>query len=238
MTERRPKTGFWWGLIGGALGGFAVGRRLAALRQDAVPRLGEEEALQQKLAEKHGDPKAADLMARIRARYADLYITRPRHANRASREHLEGNILQGLAIYQVLREENDDQAAVLAEINDLFEVYAQKQRAMMVRLGQMPGYFHMLRKLTPWIMRWLFPSPGWTVEWVENSEQAVAFNITRCFYLDTLTAYGAPELTAAYCRLDDLIYQDASPFVKWERTKTLGRSDEFCDFCWRQNRSA
>jgi hypothetical protein len=79
-------------------------------------------------------------------------------------------------------------------------------------------------------MRSSFPPQGWDTEWVEVSSQAVAFNLHRCFYVDVLTEYGAAELTPFYCRLDDLIYEDVSPHVRWDRTKTLGRGDDCCDF--------
>ena len=44
-----------------------------------------------------------------------------------------------------------------------------------------------------------------------------------------LTAAGAPELTAHLCAIDDLLYGDLRG-ISWERTKTLGRGDDRCDF--------
>jgi len=78
---------------------------------------------------------------------------------------------------------------------------------------------------------------GWDIELVENSQCSFAFNVHRCFYLDVLTAYGAPELTALYCRLDDLLYATWSPSIRWERTKTLGRGDDCCDFRYSRGES-
>lgn len=59
-----------------------------------------------------------------------------------------------------------------------------------------------------------------------------------CFYLNVLTAYGAPELTPVYCQMDDLLYGALSPSVRWRRTKTLGRGDDCCDFCWSRSTEA
>ena len=47
--------------------------------------------------------------------------------------------------------------------------------------------------------------------------------------MNVLTACGAPELTAHLCAIDDLLYGDL-PGISWERTKTLGRGDDRCDF--------
>lgn len=111
MSERNPKTQFWAGLIGGALGGFVAGRRLAARRAEPGPRLPDEKTLQRRLTLKHGLAKAADLMARIRARYAELSVTRPRYDQRALRQHLD-NILQGLAIYLMCGRGDGSRAAL------------------------------------------------------------------------------------------------------------------------------
>jgi hypothetical protein len=72
--------------------------------------------------------------------------------------------------------------------------------------------------------------------WIENSAELVAFDIHRCFYLDVLTAYDAPELTPLYCHLDDLLVENVSPYMRWARTQTLGRGGVCCDFRYRRVR--
>lgn len=62
--------------------------------------------------------------------------------------------------------------------------------------------------------------------------ERIAFNLHSCFYRETLTAYGAPELTASFCRLDDVMYEEASPYMSWDRTMTLGQGGTHCDFCF------
>jgi len=64
---------------------------------------------------------------------------------------------------------------------------------------------------------------------VEDSDRSIAYDIRECFYLNLLTAYGAPELTAHFCRGDDMQFGNI-PGVAWERTKTLGRGDDRCNF--------
>ena len=53
-----------------------------------------------------------------------------------------------------------------------------------------------------------------------------------CFYYDVLSSYNAPELTASFCQVDDFIYSEMSPHIKWQRSKTIGRGDTYCDFCF------
>ena len=111
-----------------------------------------------------------------------------------------------------------------------FTEWVAPNRRFMERLGRLPFFYGLMRVLVKPMMRRTLPAAGWETEWVEISGNVLAFNMTRCFYLDVLEGYGVPELTALYCKMDDLIYEDVSPYVKWDRKRTLGRGDECCDF--------
>ena len=84
----------------------------------------------------------------------------------------------------------------------------------------------MIRLLT----RLVYPPSGWQVEWLETSRQRIAFDMTGCYYLETLTQLGAGELTPVYCRVDDVLYEDLSPELSWHRTTLLATGGERCDF--------
>jgi hypothetical protein len=74
--------------------------------------------------------------------------------------------------------------------------------------------------------------PG-SQEIVEDSADCYAVNIYRCFILDTLAKHDARELTACFCNTDDWL-AEALPKIGWERTQTLGRGGDCCDFRWRR----
>jgi len=77
-----------------------------------------------------------------------------------------------------------------------------------------------------------YPPEGWQTEWLQKDVDAVKFNMHRCFYMDTLSKYGAAELTPIFCNVDDVLYENMSPHVKWKRTQTIGRGASHCDFCF------
>lgn len=218
---------FWAGLAAGAVGGLVVGRRLAT-RPHWMPYL---EVGQEVLAETRGEVKAALLAARVQARYDELYAHRPRFRHPALRQHLEEGTLPALALYQTLREENDDQEAVLAEIDRILAAVVERsgRRRLVQVMGRLPDPFAVLRIANRWAMKRVYPPEGWRFEWVEDSDQCIAYNARECFYLNVLTAYGAPELVAHLCAVDDLLFGDL-PGISWERTKTLGRGDDRCNF--------
>jgi L-2-amino-thiazoline-4-carboxylic acid hydrolase-like protein len=212
--------------------GAAIGTSIAITqlmaRQHRMPNL---KIWQRVLIEKHGEVQGAILAARAQARYEALYNERPHFTHLALRWHLEQKILPGLALYQVLSKESNDQDEVLAEVGSLLAIGSRAFSKFVNMYRYLPLPFAIIRQMFKASLL-AFPQQGWDIEQIENSKTSFAFNVRRCFYLDILTVYGAPELTPLYCRLNDLLYAAWSPSINWERTKTLGRGDDCCDFRW------
>jgi hypothetical protein len=187
------------------------------------------------MASTRGEVKAALLAARVQACYDDLYARRPRFRHPALRQHLEEGVLPALALYLTLREENGDQEAAMAEIDRIIPAMVERsgRRKLVQIMGRLPDPFAMLRIANRWAMKRVYPPEGWRFEWVEDSEQCIAYDARECFYVNVLTAYDAPELTAHLCVIDDLLFGDL-PGVSWERTRTLSRGDDRCDFRFRR----
>lgn len=223
----RGRGRFGLGLAVGALAAFIVARRLSAPR--GMPNLA---LWQRALAEKRGEAEAARLVARAQTRYDELFAGRPRLANRTLRLHLERSILPGLAMYRTLLEESADQQRALAEMESLMTSSWAGLRRLMPLLGRLPEPFAFFRRAVRWVVRLGFPAEGWGFEPVEDSDDCFAYDIRRCFYLDTLESYGAPELTQVYCGEDDTVFEALPPCITWERTMTLGRGHDRCNFRW------
>ena len=225
--RRKGRRGLVLALVAAALTGLIVVRRAAA--PPGMPFAG---LWQRALAEKRGVAEAERLIAAAEVRYRELYADRPRPARRALRIHLQRGILPGLALYQALLEAGDDQEAALAEMEHVMAETVIGLRGLMAFLSRLPRPFAIFRRVEPWVVRLGFHTEGWEMERVESSEDCVAFNVNRCFYVDTLASYGAPELTRVFCGGDDVYFPALEPSITWERTMTLGRGDDRCDFRW------
>jgi hypothetical protein len=145
---------------------------------------------------------------------------------------LNNRILPGLSIYKALRAENDSQEKVLGEVETLFRgVFLKKMITGIRVLNYLPDPFPVVK---PALKRMTIEEylPG-SQEIIADSPDCFAINIYRCFIFDILTRHNAPELTRLYCATDDWL-AEAMPKVRWERTKTLGRGNDRCDFCWRR----
>jgi hypothetical protein len=165
------------------------------------------------------------------ARYQELFEKHELPKHPALQRHLIEGILPGLAFYQVLTENGESQESALALIDQTFEILFVDNLARMKKLGKLSFVYPFLRLFIKPAMR-QYPPEGWAIEWVQNDRNAIRFDMKSCFYFDTLSKYGAPELTASFCQVDDFIYGNMSPYVIWQRSKTIGRGEAYCDFCF------
>jgi hypothetical protein len=163
--------------------------------------------------------------------YGSLVAEQPVPEDSKLRSHLYKNILSGLAIYRALLDTGLDQKAALASVDRAFDLLSRASRRKMERIGRIPFLYPMLRVYVRIAMR-AYPKSGWDIEWLETSRDRIRFDMSRCYYFDTLRSLGSPELTASFCRIDDLVYGGASAAYEWRRTKTIARGDDRCDFCF------
>lgn len=218
--------------LGAALGGILAWSLANRKKKEPalVPQLG---AWERTLAKRFGVQSAALLAAQVQARYEGLFSERPRFRHPALRDHLEANILPGIALYRVLQEAMGPADDALAVLDECFtaQLLTSRMGQQARILDRLPAAFAVLRFANRMILRNRFPKEGWVIDWVEDSPCRVAYNITGCFYLNMLRLYGVPELTAHFCAGDDLLYGKMNS-ISWERTETLGRGDSRCDFAF------
>ena len=197
-------------------------------RNPQIPGLS---AWQTVLAQKHGETQARRLAEQIRQRYASLLTEHPLPENPILCNHATENILPGLALYQtLLQEHGGDRQVALEEVDTAFRAWTiAKKRLLIAPLKILPLPFELFRLVFAQMMK-QFPIEGWDFTITENSAERIAFDGTRCFYLNTLSAYGAPELTASFCKTDEVLAEFFSSTVCFVRPHTLGRGDAVCDF--------
>jgi len=216
---------FWFlGAIGAGIGVAWWVKK----RSTEVPGLAD---WQKSLIEKYGFDKGKTLSDRIRGEYPLLLCQQAMPENTILRWHLTKNILPGLTLYRVLLEENGgDQPAALAEVDRIFRARVKHRTGKILpALEKLPDPFMFLLRAFDGIMK-VYPDEGWDFQFIEKSSERIAFNCTRCFYLNTLTALGAPELTSSFCKMDDVMAEAFPRQIRFERLYTLGRGNDVCDF--------
>jgi hypothetical protein len=187
---------------------------------------------QQNLSRQYGNQKAATILAKAQGYYDAYWNQHSAERDRANRDNLKQRILPGLSIYHAMLEENGDQAEVLTEVDSLFRAAFFTRRIQGIKLiNQLPDPFPVVKPLLKMMTKKAY-IPG-AQEIIADSADCFALNVYRCFILDTLAEHGAKELTVLFCNTDDWL-AEVLPSIGWERTKTLGRGDNLCDFRWRR----
>ena len=75
------------------------------------------------------------------------------------------------------------------------------------------------------------PAAGFDPKELQVGNGIWRVDMMKCPYHDTCAEYGCPELCRCFCDSDDISYAGLHPKLIWERTMTLGRGDDRCDFC-------
>ncbi|HEX2978945.1 MAG TPA: L-2-amino-thiazoline-4-carboxylic acid hydrolase [Anaerolineaceae bacterium] len=217
--------------FGKLLLGFSVGFGLLWILRKRSANAVLPSSWRRVLTEKYGVDQAGQILRATEHEYATLqsHYTLPSHP--MLRFHLTKNIFPGLALYHILLEKRQgNKTSALEEIDALFRVWTlERAYPMLAPFRVLPTPFWLFRRIANGFML-QYPSAGWDFEAVENSDTCLAFNATRCFYLNTLTWLGAPELTVSFCKTDDVMAELFPASVQFKRTQTLGRGDSHCDF--------
>jgi hypothetical protein len=177
-----------------------------------------------------GEDRCRSLFHDALLRYLELKKSRPVPEGFRLRIHYNRVLLPPLALYQSLQATGVEGEQAVDMVTAAMTRLAQRSKRSLQLAGRLPFFFTFLRLFVRPLFAFAFPGSGWRIEWQENSRNQVALNFHRCYYFDLLKSYGAPELTPAFCNLDDLMLAEASPHLKWERCGTLGRGDDLCDF--------
>ena len=75
------------------------------------------------------------------------------------------------------------------------------------------------------------PAAGFAPKELQTGNGVWRVDMMKCPYHDTCAEYGCPELCRCFCDSDDISYTGLHPKLIWERSMTLGRGNDRCDFC-------
>ena len=172
---------------------------------------------------------AASVLASAQRRIPGL-IARLTVPSKAARGHLERAILPGAVVYLELSGRfGQDRARKLTAT--CLDSDAERGARVLHLLDRTPWLFPVLRRSGRRMMRRDFSPPAFGVRWAEDSAQRMRFDMTRCYYLDTLTTLGIPELTGLYCHGDEVMYGGLG-HLRFVRSGTLAQGCDRCDFCF------
>ena len=169
--------------------------------------------------------KATDRLAALLEQYTSL--------SDGVRFHTENKIFPAAAIYLTLKESigQDDAYRVIEDATFKTADAAAKKLATLLRL---PGMRSLFVKIWDPLTRKMFgENSGFQNVFYPKKKGEYRMDVVSCPYNRYFTELGCPELTKISCGADDHVYGDL-PGLKFERTTTIGRGGERCDFCIRK----
>ena len=152
-------------------------------------------------------------------------------ASKEKQRHLEGQILPGIAAYETLQTVLPKEQA-LQTVRGYVEQHAQNFRRTLTKLLRLPGLYRLVPGIFASMTKKHFrQSAGFAAKEYQTSGGVWRIDMTRCPYHDECVRCGCPELCHCFCDSDDITYDGLHPKLIWQRTMTLGRGDDGCDFC-------
>lgn len=163
----------------------------------------------------------------------DSLMTRYGDLPKGVHMHTDSRILPSAAIYLTAKEAIGAEKAYRviedAAIRGCAEIEKKLQKVM--RLPGMQSLF--VKAWDPMTKKLFGAGNGFQNVFYPKKKGEYRMDITSCPYCRTFTELGCPELTKIFCENDERIY-GRLPGLKFERTGTLGKGAERCDFCLRK----
>ena len=72
--------------------------------------------------------------------------------------------------------------------------------------------------------------PNMTPQITTLSEDALSFRVQHCHFVHLCAAAGVPELTQAFCKVDDAYFSEIRKDIELTRPRTLARDNLPCEF--------
>ena len=152
-------------------------------------------------------------------------------ASRQRMQHLESQIMPGIAAYETLQTVMPKEEA-LRTVYGYVEERAYRLKKTFLRLMRIPELYKkvpgIFAKQTP---KFFGISAGFEANEIRTTGGVWRIDMTRCPYHDECVRCGCPELCRCFCDSDDITYDGLHPKLIWQRTMTLGRGGDRCDFC-------
>lgn len=147
--------------------------------------------------------------------------------------HTDSRILPSAAIYLTVKEAIGPEKAYRIIEDAAVQLCAEIEKKLQ-KLMRLPGMQSLFVKAWDPMTKKLFGAGnGFQNVFYPKKKGEYRMDVTSCPYCRTFTELGCPELTKIFCENDERIY-GRLPGLKFERTGTLGKGAERCDFCLRK----
>jgi len=182
------------------------------------------------LEDKFGAEKAGLIIEKALKRYDEL-IDENRDEPKEYYMHTRERIYPSVAVFDALLEEGVGRTEAEAFVTDYYRWRSRGMASKIKAIFKIPGLYKIVPRFFFVMTEKSFgPKAGFTSENQYLGKGEMHFDMTVCPYHEKCVHYGCPEIVKGFCDADDICYGDMHPMISWDRTKTIGRGDDVCDF--------
>ena len=121
---------------------------------------------------------------------------------------------------------------VLAVVRQTIVKIAREQGASLSRQMGGDSLKHFIDSLAYWTR-----DNALEIDVIEESDDILSFNVTRCRYAELYESLGIRELGSTFsCTRDFALIEGFNPDISLERTQTIMQGADFCDFRYRRKK--
>ena len=168
-------------------------------------------------------------------RYLVYILDRYRYLPKGVRVHTDSRIFPSAAVYLTVSKTIGKEKAYRIIENAAIRNCAGIERKLsaLMKVPGIPGLF--IRMWDPLTKKIFGAGNGFTNVFYPKKRGEYRMDITECPYCRYFTELGCPELTKIFCDNDERVYGNL-PGLKFERTGTLGKGADRCDFLIRREK--
>ena len=142
------------------------------------------------------------------------------------------NLLTSIAMIMVLEENGKTREEAEKEVAEAMYEFIKPQIISMKKLASHSWFVRFLKIVMPLKFRKTL-GYGWSVEFPKCSSDTFAMLTHKCIYQQLFTKYGMPEMTARFCKVDDILYSDL-PRAEFTYTGRIGNGGSMCDYSYKK----
>ena len=147
--------------------------------------------------------------------------------------HTDNYIFPSSAIYLSLLEKTDKDTAY-SIIENSAAALTNKAAEIMNRILMIPGMRSLFVRIwRPLCEKMYGKNNGFENVYYPCEKNEFRMDIVSCPFCRYFSALGCPELTKIFCENDDRVYGNLKG-IEFQRTSTLGKGTERCDFYFRR----
>ena len=142
------------------------------------------------------------------------------------------NLLTSIAMTMVLEQNGRTREEAEKEVSEAMYEYIKPQIVSMKKLAG-HGWFVRLLKISMPLKFKKTLGYGWNVEFPKCPSDTFTMITHKCIYQQLFAKYGMPEMTARFCKVDDILYSDL-PRAEFIYTQQIGNGGDMCDYSYKK----